>query len=164
MKEINKYISPIASFDVHLSNYHRLIDQLRRENDISHLREILSHSLTTTIVDQIKEEKYDALVLTRANQHIVWVSEGFKGMTGYSKNFVLGKRPSFLQGERTCLETKKAIRESLREKHTFEGALINYRKNKETYTCHINILPIYSKKNRLKYFLAIEKEITEENH
>ena len=164
MKEINNYISPIASFDVHLSNYHRLIDQLRRENDISHLREILSHSLTTTIVDQIKEEQYDALVLTRANQHIVWVSEGFKGMTGYSKNFVLGKRPSFLQGERTCQETKKAIRESLREKHTFEGALINYRKNKETYTCHINILPIYSKKNRLKYFLAIEKEITDDNY
>lgn len=164
MKEINKYISPIASFDVHLSNYHRLIDHLRMENDISHLREILSHSLTTTIVDQIKEEQYDALVLTRANQHIVWVSEGFKGMTGYSKNFVLGKRPSFLQGKRTCQETKKAIRESLREKHTFEGALINYRKNKEIYTCHINILPIYSKKNRLKYFLAIEKEITEENH
>ena len=160
-KECKKYISPILSFDIHLENYQALVHEFRKKNDLSHLSAILKDSLTTYITDQVYQEDYDALVLTKANQHIVWVNDGFKDMTGYSKNFSLGKRPAFLQGEETSKTVKKEIRESLRSKHCFSGSLVNYRKNGETYLCQIKIVPVYNKKQILKYFLALEKEVME---
>ena len=61
--------------------------------------------------------------------------------------------------EKNFKSNEEKIREDLASKYTFTGDLINYRKNGETYICNINIVPIYSKKDELKYFLAIEKEV-----
>ena len=80
-------------------------------------------------------------------------------MTGYSKKYAVGKRPSFLQGEETSKSVKNQIREELFYNHTFSGSLLNYRKNGDPYLCQISIFPIYDSKERLDNFIAFEKEI-----
>lgn len=154
------YILPLASFDIHLENLSKLKKEFKSNNDISDLIDIIrigywSKDITTTVF----QKDYDALVLTDEKQKIVWVSSGFNDMTGYSKTFALGKRPAFLQGEKTSVSVKKQIRSDLKKKHAYSGSLINYKKNGEPYNCQIKISPIYNSKKNLKYFLAFEKEI-----
>ncbi|MDF0716407.1 PAS domain-containing protein [Muricauda sp. 334s03] len=158
-EEVKSYISPLVSFDIYLENYHKLLKLLRKEADVKQLKSILKSDIATHVQDLILHETYDALVLTRPDQHIVWVNEGFQEMTGYSKSFAIGKRPSFLQGPLTSKNSKQEIRELLRAEHTFTGSILNYRKNGEIYTCQIKIIPLYDSKKELTHFIAMEKEL-----
>ncbi len=159
MKGSKKNFLPLASFDIHLENYQSLINEFRRNNDISHIKSILDDSWTTDLTKKVFKEDYDAIVLTDKNQKILWVSDGFRDMTGYSKKYAVGKKPSFLQGEETSKSIKSQIRKELFYNHTFSGSILNYRKNGEPYLCQISIFPIYDAKERLDNFIAFEKEI-----
>ena len=155
-----KYLSPLASFDVHLTNFMETNKQYKTNNDISNLINVLNASYwTSNIASMIFQKDYDALVLTDKKQKIVWVSSGFSDMTGYSKTFVIGKRASFLQGEKTSLSVKKQIHYDLKNNNTFNGSVTNYKKNGSLYNCQIVISPLYNSKQEVKYYLAFEKEI-----
>jgi len=155
-----KYFLPLASFDVHLTNLKNLTNEFKKDNDISDLINIINTSYwSTDITLNVFQKNYDALVLTDKNQKIIWVSSGFNNMTGYSKSYAVGKKPVFLQGEKTFPSVKKQIRSDLKNNHSYSGSLVNYKKNGQAYNCQIKISPIYSSKKSLKYFLAFEKEI-----
>ena len=155
-----KYFLPLASFDIHLTNLKNLSAEFKANNDISDLINLINTNYwSTDITMDVFQKDYDALVLTDINQKIIWVSSGFNLMTGYSKSYAVGKRPAFLQGEKTSASVKKEIRSNLKNNHTYSGSLINYKKNGEPYNCEIKISPIYSSNKNLKYFLAFEKEI-----
>ena len=164
MKKNKRVISPIASFNYHLENYNGLIKSFRKNNDVSHIGSMLKDCFTSELTTQINQEDYDALVLTDTSQNILWVNDGFKNMTGYTKKFAIGKRPSFLQGEKTSTSIKKELRDKLAFNHTYSGSIINYRKNGQLYLCKITILPIYNLDDKLKYYMAIEKDETKMNH
>lgn len=155
-----KYFFPLASFDIHLTNLKNLTNEFKKDNDISDLINIINARYwSTNITKNIFQKNYDALVLTDKNHKIIWVSSGFNNMTGYSKSYAVGKKPVFLQGEKTSPSVKKQIRSDLKNNHSYSGSLVNYKKNGQAYNCQIKISPIYSSKKSLKYFLAFEKEI-----
>lgn len=54
-------------------------------------------------------------------------------MTGYSKSYAVGKKPAFLQGEKTSPSFKKQIRSDLKNNHSYSGSLVNYKKNGQAY-------------------------------
>ena len=85
-------------------------------------------------------------------------------MTGFTKKFAVGKKPSFLQGEKTSVAVKTQLKNELAFNHTFTGSIVNYRKNGELYLCYITILPVYNLDEKLKYFLAFEKDETNRAH
>ena len=155
-----KYFFPLASFDIHLTNLKNLTNEFKKDNDISDLINIINTNYwSTDITMNVFQKDYDALVLTDKKQKIIWVSSGFNNMTGYSKSYAVGKKPAFLQGDKTSPYVKKQIRSDLKNNHSYSGSIINYKKNGQVYNCQIKISPIYSSKKSLKYFLAFEKEI-----
>ena len=79
-------------------------------------------------------------------------------MAGYSKSFPLGKKPNFLQGEKTSPETKKEVKLLLKQKKAFSKSLVNYRKSGEEYLCHIDVLPLYNANKEATHFPAMERE------
>ncbi|PRX57458.1 PAS domain-containing protein [Flagellimonas meridianipacifica] len=153
------YLSPIQSLDFYLENFHALCKKLRLENDLSELKGILKRDLEPSVVNILQTTPYQALVVTDVRKTIIWANHGFNQMTGYSKSFAVGKRPTFLQGRKTSEETKTEIRELLKQQKRFTKALINYRKNGEEYVCHIDVLPLFNDKKMVTHFLAMEKEI-----
>ena len=54
---------------------------------------------------------------------------------------------------------KKQIGFELKNNNTFNGSILNYKKNGSIYNCQISISPLYNSKQEVKYFLAFEKEI-----
>ena len=157
----SKNLLPLASLEFYLENNQSLADDSKKNDDISNLIDVLNVNYwTSEITVNVFQKEYDALVLTDKTQKIRWVSSGFRKMTGYPKQYALGKRPNFLQGELTSKTLKKQIREELVNNHSFSGAIVNYKKNGDPYNCQITILPLYTKNENLKYFLAFEKEIT----
>ena len=152
------YISPILSFDFHLENYHKLLKKLKVENDLKQLGSLLKRSIDPSIQEVLETTDYEALVVTDSNREIVWADNGFKEMTGYAKDFAIGKRPTFLHGTNTSEATRGEIRQLLKEEKRFKAAITNYRKNGEEYQCQIDVLPLYDSENKLTHFLAMERE------
>lgn len=102
---------------------------------------------------------YEAIVLTDANSNIEWTSKGFTKMTGYSASYSKGKRPSFLQGEKTSKHSIENIKRNLKRQDCTKETIINYKKNGDVYNCYIEFFPLKNNRNRITHFLALEKEV-----
>lgn len=80
-------------------------------------------------------------------------------MTGFTRTESIGQTPGILQGPNTDRATVLRIGDSVRRADPVEADLFNYRKNGETYLCHLAIDPLYSSQGKLTHFLAVESEI-----
>lgn len=80
-------------------------------------------------------------------------------MTGYSPNFSLGKKPSFLQGNKTCMKARARIGKNLNMGRRLTETLTNYRRNGEEYICQISIIPLFNSTQDITHFLALETEV-----
>jgi len=151
--------SPLLSLDIYLDHYHKLIKAARSHSDIQQLQESIDTVISPQLETIIKKEPYDAIVVTDARQTIVWVSEGFYDMTGYSSTFAVGKQPNFLQGKDTQESAKNSIRLHLNQDHSYSGSLINYRKNGEPYLCELKLFPMRNTNDEVTHYLALERRL-----
>ncbi len=99
------------------------------------------------------------LILTNVNREIVWTSSDFFEMTGYTLAEATGRKPAFLQGEKTSEKSKQLIRERLGQFEKVTARLINYRKDGEAYGCNITIHPLTNTQGDVTHFVAVEKEV-----
>ena len=99
------------------------------------------------------------LILTDLSKTILWTSNNFLAMTGYSDAEVIGYTPGILQGPDTDPATVLRVRESLRRADSVKAELLNYRKSGEPYICQVQIDPLYNSQGELTHFLAVESEV-----
>ncbi|PEN13828.1 hypothetical protein CRI94_07125 [Longibacter salinarum] len=122
----------------------------------------VSHGLLAAALDQIQ----DPVILTSAELEkpgptILYVNPAFTRLTGYELDEVLGKSPRILQGERTDPLTLDLLKRRLREDGHFKGEAINYRKDGSEYVLEWEISPIRSKSGEVRYWVALQRDVTE---
>lgn len=96
------------------------------------------------------------VIVTDPALNIVYASSNMVFMNGYHPDEVIGKRPSLFQGKDTSPETKQFIQNALEQRLPFEASILNYRKNGESYMCHLQEFPLYNHKSNLVNFIAFE--------
>jgi PAS domain S-box-containing protein len=103
----------------------------------------------------------NAVVLTDATGHVVWVNEGFTRITGYSMAEMLGKRPgTLLQGPGTDTATVRRMSAHLARGEGFSEEILNYGKHGRSYWLAVEVQPIHDAEGRLMNFMAVESDIT----
>jgi len=101
---------PLKSFDLFVNSFSSKMTALERENDINMIKQLgFKYNWNNNIDSIFKDEDFEAIVLTNEKQEILWVNEGFKEMTGFSRKFVQQKTPSFLQGKNTSKITREQL-------------------------------------------------------
>jgi PAS domain S-box-containing protein len=154
----NEIQAPIISFDFYINSFTTEVNKLNRKRDINFIKEFSKKFQWNDNVDEIfKGVDFETIVLTNEKQEILWVNDGFKEMTGYTKTFALKKTPSFLQGKNTCAVTRKRIRNKILANEPFKEIVLNYKQDKTPYKCEINVFPL-SHKNTTHY-IALERAI-----
>lgn len=115
--------------------------------------ERLSHVATKTT---------NLVVITDANQDIVWVNDAAVRMTEYTREEIIGNNPRMFQFEKTNVETTKYIRDKLKKGEVIsEVEILNISKKGREYWLSINIVPIKDKNGVITGYIAIETDITE---
>lgn len=153
------YCSPLLSFDIYLDYYHKTIKQMKSRLDISEINRSVDTVISKSLEHTILSDQYDAIVITDKQQKIVWVSDGFYDMTGYSSSYAVGRQPTFLQGKDTQTATKESIRVNLDNNTNFTASLINYKKNGEEYLCQLKLFPLRDPENNITHYLALERRL-----
>lgn len=149
---------PLLSWDIFLLEQQQLA--LLEEEKTDLLKLAKDYKWNKSIVAEI-HQKFDArktIVITKPDQIIEWVNSKFQSMTGYSSAEAIGRKPSFLQGEKTCPDAVKKIAVSIQKEQKVVETLVNYRKSGEVYFCKVEIHPVYNSKG-LSHFVAFEEEV-----
>ncbi|MDE3144575.1 MAG: response regulator, partial [Bacteroidota bacterium] len=95
------------------------------------------------------------------NHKIIFVNESYTKMTGYSKEDVIGKSPSILQGPKTDKTELARVAEYIKNYQPCEFEVINYKKNGEEFWSAISISPITDGNKNYTHWIAIKRDITE---
>ncbi|MFK7787310.1 MAG: PAS domain-containing protein [Crocinitomicaceae bacterium] len=151
--------TPLISWEYFMMSYSKNIEQIQRSNDVEAIQSLQMKHQWQEDLPTLLDADFDAIVLTNADLVIEWVNPGFTDMTGYSSGFAIGKTPLFLQGEKTSMETRKHIRESIKMERSFKASVVNYRKDQLEYDCEIQVFPLRSENGELSHFLALETEL-----
>ncbi|MFZ3583191.1 GGDEF domain-containing protein [Loktanella sp. DJP18] len=112
------------------------------------------------------EATNDAIVITSAEEIerpgplIVHANTAFCRISGYALEEVLGKSPRVLQGPGTCPLALGRIAASLRAGQECQEELLNYAKDGTPYWLDIHIVPLRDEMGVIRYFGAIERDVT----
>lgn len=146
---------PLLSWDLYSVFFRTLMASQRDLTLLNELSKVYKWNLSLDLEEELKTN--DAIIVTNSKLEIVFASYGIAEMSGYQPTEVIGNTPKMFQGKATSTEKRAQINKAISIQQPFETTLTNYRKNGESYECHIRSFPIFNKKGELTHFIALEK-------
>lgn len=107
------------------------------------------------------------------NDHpIVYVSDAFERLTGYTKDEIVGKNCRFLQGpdgqitpgsERCFVDgqTVYRLRSTINDRSEIQASIINYRKGGQPFMNLITMIPIRWDSEEYRYYVGFQVDLVE---
>jgi len=112
-------------------------------------------------LSQTVEQSPNSIVITDLKANIEYVNDTFLGITGYSRDEVVGQNSRFLHSGNTPRENYSALWAALSQGRTWKGEFHNRRKDGSEYVEFAVITPIRQANGRISHYVAIKEDITE---
>lgn len=93
---------------------------------------------------------------------IVYVNEAFTRTTGYARSACIGRNCRFLQGEKTNKGTVDILRSAIAMEQNVTVDILNYKASGAPFMNWLIVSPITDAKGVTQYFIAIQKELLNE--
>ena len=91
---------------------------------------------------------------SRADNPILFASDGFVSVTGYSRREIIPRNCRFLQGELTDSRSTKRLRASIDKCEETVELLLNYRKNGDPFWNLLYVAPLLNERGEVVLFLG----------
>lgn len=130
------------------------------QEDVTELKETEEELRLKTIA---LERANDGIVITDPNSKdnpIIYVSQGFLRLTGYSQQEVLGLNCRFMQGPKTNRAVVEKMRLAIERGEPFTGELINYKKDGTIWFNRLKLEPIRNSRGELIRYVGVQMDIT----
>ncbi len=114
--------------------------------------------IASTVFQAVSE----AIVVTDASNSIVAINPAFTKLTGYTKEEVIGKNPSFFKSGKHGPEFYQEMWDSIKKYGTWQGEIINKRKNGDLYDEWLSISTIHNEQGKVLQRVALFSDITEQ--
>jgi len=119
-------------------------------------REEENHRLTT-----IMHAAPVAIVITDPYGIVQYMNKHVELSSGYSKEELLNKNINQLKSNRVPKQTYSEMWDTITQKKTWRGELLNKRKDNSYYTEYIVVEPILDKLGQIKNYFAVKIDITD---
>lgn len=127
--------------------------------DISQRKQVETQlTRLASLVDQSSE----SIIITNLKGEIEYVNPAGEKASGYAKEELVGQNPRILKSGKHESEFYYELWETIREGDTWNGILINKRKDGNMYIEDSSIFPIKDKNNKIINYAAVKKDITGE--
>ena len=103
----------------------------------------------------------DHVVITDSEANILYANKGVEATTGFSHMEIIGKNPGDLWGGHMPKEFSEDMWHTIKTlKRPFQGEVENHNKDGDSYWQELRIFPILDHEGEVKFFIAIEPDIT----
>nr|AML76539.1 putative LOV domain-containing protein [Gyrocarpus americanus] len=89
---------------------------------------------------------------------IVYASDAFLKLTGYSRLEVLGRNCRFLQGSDTNVEALCQIKDSIQSAQSCSVRILNYRKDGSSFWNLLHIAPVRNASGKIAFYVGVQIE------
>lgn len=89
---------------------------------------------------------------------IVYASDEFLNLTGYSRHEVLGRDCWFLNGPDTDADVLHQIRQSIQAEHSCTVRLLHYRKDRSSFWNLFHISPVRNASGRIAFYVSVQMD------
>ncbi|XP_042453829.1 protein TWIN LOV 1-like [Zingiber officinale] len=89
---------------------------------------------------------------------IVYASDEFLNLTGYSRHEVLGRECWFLNGPDTDADVLHQIRQSIQAEHSCTVRLLNYRKDRSSFWNLFHISPVRNASGKIAFYVSVQMD------
>lgn len=103
-----------------------------------------------------------AVKITDVNGRLVYVNSSFEQISGYSEEEVIGEQAKIVRSGEHDEEYYEDMWETILSGENWDGEFLNEDKNGERYWVNQSIRPVEDDSGNIKYFIAVNKDITEE--
>ncbi|KAL9029464.1 MAG: hypothetical protein Q9196_002286 [Gyalolechia fulgens] len=90
----------------------------------------------------------------KGDNPIVYASDGFVGVTGYSRAEIVPRNCRFLQGNYTDKTATRRLKASIDAKEESVELLLNYKKNGEPFWNLLYVAPLFDANGRVKFYIG----------
>ncbi|MEH6700778.1 LuxR C-terminal-related transcriptional regulator [Parasphingorhabdus sp.] len=90
---------------------------------------------------------------------IVAVNDAFQQLTGYDRDFIIGRNCRFLAGEATEPWLTEEIRRGVQQRKSVLVEILNYKKDGTPFQNAVLVAPLFDEEGELEYFLGSQVEI-----
>ncbi|NGZ27155.1 MAG: transporter substrate-binding domain-containing protein, partial [Magnetococcales bacterium] len=112
------------------------------------------------ILSSAVEQSPVSIIITDPEARIEYVNPAFTRNSGYRPHEVLGQNPRLLKSGKMDDQVYQHLWETLLKGETWEGELLNRKKNGELYWESTTISPLLDQDKRVKHYLANKEDIT----
>jgi two-component system, cell cycle sensor histidine kinase and response regulator CckA len=107
------------------------------------------------------ETAANAIVIADRQGRIIWVNPAFTGLTGYSREEVVGGNPRLLKSGRHAAAFYRELWATILAGRTWRGEFINRRKDGSLYYGEQTITPVRSAAGAITHFVGIMNDVTD---
>ena len=127
--------------------------------DISQqLEDQAEHDRLIAAIEQVS----DAIVITDLMGNIQYANPAFEDVTGYSLSEVMGQNPRILKSDEQDASFYRSLWQTITHGRTFQGRMVNKRKNGELFTEETTISPVCDAGGEITNFVAVKRDITKQ--
>lgn len=110
----------------------------------------------------VAQKTQNVVLLTNAEDRVIWVNESFTKMFGYTFEEVIGKLPGdVLRGPLTDAKTGEEIGRAFKNHQQRSFEIFNYKKDGQGFWVNLAIAPILADDNTLEGYIGIVSDLTE---
>ena len=107
------------------------------------------------------EQSSIAISITDIKAKILYTNQAFEKLTGYKSADLVGENQSILSYKVTPIEVYQDLWDHLMKQTSWNGTLVNKRKNGQRYLADLTVAPVISVGGQTSYYLAMHRDVTE---
>lgn len=108
------------------------------------------------------EHSGNAIIITDKELKIKYANPAFSTITGYYKDEIMGKKPSFFKSGKTSKEIYNDLWNTILDGKVWKGKLLNRKKDGSLFWERNAIKAVYNSSGKIINYIAIKEDITEE--
>lgn len=126
----------------------------------SKLEEIQQNQFIKAAIDHVGV----GVVITDPEQEdnpMIYCNQGFRDLTGYESEEILGRNCRFLQGDDTTDVSVEKLRNGIDQEEVVTVEIKNYKKDGTPFWNELQIFPVFIEQMAQKYFVGVQKDVTQ---
>lgn len=115
-----------------------------------------------TQLSAVIEQTADSVVITDAENTVLYVNPAFEKVTGYSRADIIGQTPNILKSGKHTVDFYRTLWQTISSGRVWRGRFVNRKKDGSLFTEDATITPIRDEQGAIINYVAVKRDVTRE--